>query len=190
MALIIAGLVLWCGAHLLPSLSPASKVRIQSRVGEKGYRGLIALAIFSGVLLIIFGWRSSTPTFLYALPPETRHLTFLLVLIGFVLTGAANYPSRIRQVIRHPQLTGVAVWAVAHLLVNGDSRSVLLFGTLGIWCLLEIWLINRRDKVWNKPAIPSWGKELKGLVFSLVFYLVLIALHRFYTGMPLVNLGF
>ena len=30
--------------------------------------------------------------------------------------------------LRHPMLTGVVVWAVAHLLVNGDAASLVLFG--------------------------------------------------------------
>ena len=39
--------------------------------------------------------------------------------------------------LRHPMLTGVVVWAVAHLLVNGDVASLVLFGWMGLWALAE-----------------------------------------------------
>ncbi len=60
------------------------------------------------------------------------------------------------------------VWATAHLLLNGDSRSVLLFGWLGIWALLEIVFISRREGEWVKKPVPGWSREIRGLAISLV----------------------
>ena len=155
------------------------------KLGENGYKLVFTLLMLAGIAMIVFGWRSITPSFLYQLPGFTRHIGMLLVLVGFVLFGASNYPTRIRRVIRHPQLTGVVIWAVAHLIMNGDSRSVVLFGGIGLWAVLEIILINRRGDEWVKPDAPGWLREIRGLVISLVVFGVFVFLHPYITGMPI-----
>ena len=112
-------------------------------------------------------------------------LGMLLVVIAFILMGASNYPTRIKQYIRHPQLTGVIVWAFAHLMLNGDSRSVLLFGGMALWAVLEIVFINRREGEWTKTHVPGWGREVRGLVISLVVVVVVVMLHPYIAGVPI-----
>ena len=87
--------------------------------------------------------------------------------------------------MRHPQLTGVSIWAFAHLLMNGDSRSVALFGTMLVWAMLSIALINRRDGEWVKQPVPGWAREFRGLAISLVIFVVFVAIHPYITGMPI-----
>lgn len=134
--------------------------------------------------MIVVGWRSITPEFLYLLPPFTRPIAMLLILAAFILFGAAKAPTRIKQYIRHPQLMSVVLWATAHLMLNGDSRAVILFGTLGIWAILEMVFINNRDGEWVKPSIPGWGAELKLLAIGVVMYVVVIFLHPYIAGVP------
>ena len=88
----------------------------------------------------------------------------------------------IKQILRHPQLTGVLIWAAAHLMMNGDSRSLVLFGGLGSWALLEIIFINRRDGAWVKPEVPGIGQEIKILAISLVAFLALMFGHPWFAG--------
>jgi hypothetical protein len=73
---------------------------------------------------------------------------------------------------------------MAHLLLNGDSRSVLLFGWLGVWAVLEIFFINKREGVWVKPDAPAWSREIKGVVISLVVLAVVVFLHPYIAGVP------
>mgnify|MGYP001823224390 FL=1 len=122
---------------------------------------------------------------LYMLPYGLRRAFMLMILIAFILMGASNYPTRIKSFIRHPQLTGVAIWALAHLLLNGDNRSIVLFGWLGAWAILEIILINRREGAWVKQASPGWARELRGLVISLVVFVVFAVAHPYFTGVAL-----
>lgn len=185
MGLLIAGLLTWSLVHFIPSLARPLRGSMIEKLGENGYKLVFTLLMLSGLAMIVFGWRSITPVHLYQLPYFTRHIAMLLVLIGFILFGASNYPTRIKRVIRHPQLTGVIVWAVAHLVLNGDSRSVVLFGGLGLWALLEIILINRRDEEWVKPDAPPWSREIRGLVISLVVFGVLVFLHPYITGIAI-----
>lgn len=185
MGLLISGLILWSLVHLIPSVAQPVKHNLTSTLGEKGYKLIFALLIFTGLALIIFGWRSITPVFLYQLPAFTIHMSKLLVLIAFILLGASNYPTRIRNIIRHPQLTGVLLWSVAHLILNGDNRSVLLFGWIGTWALLEIIFINRRDTEWVKLDPPPVSREIRGLLISVIVYVAFGFLHPYIAGVPI-----
>ncbi|RLA32229.1 MAG: NnrU protein, partial [Gammaproteobacteria bacterium] len=89
---------------------------------------------------------------------------------------------RIKRIFRHPMLTGVFIWAVAHLLVNGTTRALVLFGGLGIWALLEIVLINKRDGAYTKPDSPDFSEELKGTFISAGFLLFILFLHPYFAG--------
>ena len=185
MKLLIAGLIIWSLVHLIPSLASPLKHKLTSRLGEKGYKLTFTVLILISIALIVFGWRSIEPVTLYMLPYGLRHAFMLMILIAFILMGASNYPTRIKSFIRHPQLTGVVVWALAHLLLNGDNRSIVLFGWLGAWAILEIILINRREGAWVKQASPGWARELRGLVISLVVFVVFAVAHPYFTGVAL-----
>jgi len=187
MGLMIAGLLIWSLVHLTPSLAPPLKQKLITQLGEKTYKLLFAVLIFTALALIVFGWRSTLPSYLYQLPGFTRHIAMLLVLIAFILFGASNYPTRIKQFIRHPQLTGVIVWAFAHLVLNGDSRSVLLFGSMGVWAILEIVFINRREGEWVKQPVPGWAREVRGLAISLAVCVVVVMLHPYIAGVSIMK---
>jgi uncharacterized membrane protein len=83
----------------------------------------------------------------------------------FVASGMGVWGARVN---RHPQLTGVIHWAVAHLLVNGDLASIVLFGGLLLWAVAAILLINRRQPEWTPPPRQPLGKEITAVVLALV----------------------
>ncbi len=84
--------------------------------------------------------------------------------------------------IRHPQLTGFAIWAGAHLLANGDRQSLILFGGLGLWAVLAILFINRRDGAWVKPDPLPMTAEVKPLAIAIVGFAVLFFAHPWLFG--------
>ncbi|ORT48263.1 NnrU protein [Vibrio sp. qd031] len=189
MILLIFGVLLWSVAHLIPSAAPQKRSYWIEQHGEGKYKGLFSLAILASLLLIVFGWRSTLPEIWYIPSTGLRHVTMLLMMVSFILLGASQSKgTRIKQWIRHPQLTAVAVWAFAHLLSNGEARSVILFGGLLIWAELSIIFINKRDGKWEKPTlIYSWPREAITLVISLVLYaIVAVFLHQYIAGLPIV----
>lgn len=186
MNLLTLGVILWALVHLSPSVAPSCKQALVSKAGENGYKGIFTLLVLIALGLIIFGWRSiDQPHYLYTLPLWTRHLGMLLVLLGFILFVASGQPSRIKQYLRHPQLTGLILWAGAHLLINGDSRSLVLFGGLGLWAILEIIFINRRDGEWVKPETPPLGQDIKILVIAVVVYTAVAWAHPWLAGVAI-----
>ena len=185
MTLLITGVLLWSLVHLIPVIGRNSRQNAIDKIGEGGYKGLFSLAILASLALIVLGWRKAVPGSIYIPTLEMRYAAFALSALAFILFAAANHPTRIGRVIRHPQLIGVLLWAIAHLLANGDSRSLVLFGGLGAWCIAMVLLINQRDGEWVKPEPPSWTVEIVGIVIGLVIFGILIAAHPWIAGVAL-----
>ncbi|NND67445.1 MAG: NnrU protein [Halioglobus sp.] len=182
MALLVLGVLLFAGVHFIPSLGPGIKAAWVGKLGENGFKGVFSLLLLASFALMIFGWRGTTPSPLYAPPLALHTPALVLVALGFLVMGAANRKSRIRRFVRHPQLTGVAMWGVAHLLMNGEDRSVILFGGLTLWAIGEIFAINRREGVWIKEEPPGWGAEFVTVLIAVAVVGVLVAIHPWISG--------
>lgn len=186
MTLLIVGLLLWSIPHLLPSVGIGVRKSLIAKLGEGPYSGVIALLILSGIVLIVFGWRSIIPEPVYFPPDYLESVTYLLMLLSLLLFVASARPTRIKQLVRHPQLTGVVLWSVAHLLQNGDDRSILLFGWIAVWAVLEMIFISRRDGVWVKEGAPALMEELKLGVVSIIVFVVILFAHPYISGVNVV----
>lgn len=185
-ALLVLGLFLFTAVHLVPSLAAGVKVRTIAGVGENGYRGIFSLLLLAAFGLMIAGWRSAEPAYLYTPPPALRLPAMGLIALGFLVMGASTRNSRIRRVVRHPQLTGVLLWAISHLMLNGDNRSLVLFGALALWAVVEILAINRREGVWIKEPAPGWGAELVTLLITVVIVAALAWAHPWLSGVAII----
>jgi uncharacterized membrane protein len=176
------GVIIWSVVHAVPGLAPGLRASLAARLGENGYKIAFTAAMLLSLLLIVLGWRATTPEIVYEPPVWGRHLAMLLVLIAFLLFAFSHGKSNLKRFVRHPQLTAVIVWAIGHLLANGDSRSVVLFGVLGVWALAEIVIINRRDQAWTPPAPRPLSAEIKPVVIGVVLYAVFILIHPYLFG--------
>lgn len=178
MTLIVLGLALWWAAHLWKRLAPGSR----ASMGDKG-KGLVTVGVLAGVVLMVIGYRGVEQIDLWYPPAFLTHLNNLLMLFAVYLYAASGMKTRITRVIRHPQLTAVKTWAVAHLLVNGDLASVILFGGLLAWAVVEVILINKAVPRGPLPEPASAGKEV-GAVLGAVVVLVAIMLVHNWLGVP------
>lgn len=182
MSLLISGLLLWSLAHLFPSAMSGTRAKVIAKIGNNTYRGLFALVIVASLVMIVFGWKSAVTTHVYVPPLFGSPLPALLILIAFILMVAAQTRTNIRRVIRHPQLTGVAIWGIAHLLINGDSRSVTLFSAMTVWSILTMVLGNRRDGPWVKPGAVAISSDIITVVGGAAGFGVLLYAHQFLFG--------
>lgn len=171
-ALLILGLVAWSGSHLWKRLAPASR----QEFGEAG-KGIVTAGSLAGIVLMVLGYRWADAMVLWDSPRFLSHVNNLMMLLAFYLFAASGMKTGITRVIRHPQLTGVKTWAVAHLLVNGTLADVILFGGLLAWAVLSVILINRAQPVWSKNPPASMGKEVGALVGAVVAVLAVGWLH-------------
>jgi len=182
MVWLCVGVLLWMAVHFIPSVARGLRTSLVERVAENPYKGIFALTLVLSIALMIIGWRSTTPEFMYVPPTWGAPLTSILMLIAVLLFGAAHQPTRVKRFIRHPQLTGMGVWSLSHLLANGDSRSLVLFGGLGLWALVELPLISRREGAWERANGPALSVEIRGIFISAVIFFVLVFLHPYFAG--------
>ena len=137
MTLLIIGLVLFLGMHLVPVVPPL-RDGLYNAMGEKGYKALFSLVSLAGLIVIVIGWQRAPYEHVYAPMPGAKHLAMTVMPIVFVLLAAANMPGKIRATLKHPMLIAVILWAGAHLLANGDLRSILLFGSFGAYAVIDL----------------------------------------------------
>lgn len=191
MTLLIAGLVLFFGIHTLPML-PATRAGLVSKLGENGYKGLFTLVSFAGFGLIIYGYgqaRFDGPPIVYDPPFWLRHVTMLLMVPVFVFLVAAYVPSRIKKTLKHPMLVAVKLWALAHLLANGDLASVLLFGGFLAWAVADRISVKRRGPGAGQIAAaagdPGKYSDVVVILIGLALYgLFVWKLHVWLIGVP------
>ena len=188
MTLLLFGLGLWCAVHLVPSLATGFRSRLIGGFGEGRYKLIFSLCLVLAIVLMVFGWRSITPEQIYTPPAWGRHATMALVLLTFYLFAVARSKSNIKRILRHPQLSGLLLWCIGHLLANGDSRALTLFPVLFLWALLEMYCINRRQGAWQKPDPVSWGTEIITAIKGLLLYTVFLFAHPYLSGVTLVSL--
>ena len=176
MTLLLIGLILWWAAHLFKRVAPAQRAALTHRFGD-GSKGIVAAALLVSVVLMVIGYRSADFVPVYDPPSWGRHLNNLAMFFAIALFGLGSSKSRLRGTLRHPMLTGMAVWAVAHLLVNGDSASLVLFGSMAVWSLVTMIVINRAE-----PAPPAFtggsaAGDLRLAIISAALYAVIAGIH-------------
>tara|TARA_R110000868_G_scaffold143415_2_gene361488 strand:+ start:820 stop:1374 length:555 start_codon:yes stop_codon:yes gene_type:complete len=175
MTWLVLGLVIWCAAHLFKRVLP----RQREALGNKG-RALVALLVAAGLGLMIFGYRAAETDFLYALPMWTWHVNNAAMLAALFLMDIGRVKGVVRTKIRHPMLWGVTIWAAAHLMVNGDTAAVVLFGGLGLWALVEMAVINRAEGPWTPPERGSYAKDAMMLAAAAVLFAVIAGIHHWF----------
>lgn len=146
MTLFIVGLLLFLGIHSLAIFAPSLRRQAIDRLGEGRFKGLYSVVSFAGFALLIwgYGWARTTTPVLYDPPTGLRHLALLLMLPVFPLLLAAYLPGRIKAAVKHPMLTAIKTWGLAHLLSNGTLADVLLFGGFLAWAVADRISIKRR----------------------------------------------
>jgi uncharacterized membrane protein len=135
MLLLIIGLVLFLGTHAFTRFQSARNGVI-ANLGPLPYRGLYSLVVLAGFVLIIVGfgqYREDGYVQIWDPPLFLKHLAYLLMMPVFVLLIATYAPGKIKAAVVHPMLAAVQFWALAHILVNGDLGSILLFGGFLAW---------------------------------------------------------
>lgn len=172
MTVLVLGVLLWTGAHLFKRVAPD----VRANMGNGG-RGAVALAILVSIVLMVIGFRWAPIVDVWYPPSGTLHLNNLLVLIALYLMSPAPKKGKLLNGMRHPMLAGMKAWALAHLLVNGDLASIILFGGLLIWAVLEVVMINRTEPEWTPGAAGSYAKDAMFLVVSVVLLAIIGWIH-------------
>ena len=183
MTLLILGLFIWSAVHFFKRLAPAGRAAMQDKMGDAS-KGVIALLLVVSIVLMVIGYRSAPVDFLWGRSAATTGINNLLMLASVALFGLGSSKSRLRKKMRHPMLAGVVVWAASHLLVNGDTASIILFGGLAVWALAEMVLINRAQPDYTPYDGGSAAGDIRLGVITLVVYGVIAGIHTWLGYFP------
>jgi uncharacterized membrane protein len=184
MTLLIVGIVVFLGLHLLPTL-PGWREKIVGRLGENGYKALFSLLSVAGFVLLVYGFAKAPVIQVWSPPGWTRWVAIVLMLPAFIFLVAAYVPGQIKARLKHPFLVSIKTWALAHLIANGDLASIILFGSFLAYAVYDRITLKRRQARGLVTVQASGGprNDLIAVVLGAVLYVVfLVWLHPVLIG--------
>jgi len=149
MGLLILGLFVFLGVHSLRIISESRRTHYLALFGEKKFKGIYAGLSLIGFLILIagFGQAKLSPEWVWMPPEVARHAMFLLMWVSFILWTASYINGNvIKDRMGHPMVVGVKVWALAHLLANGQAHQIVLFTAFLVWAVLSFRSAKKRDR--------------------------------------------
>jgi uncharacterized membrane protein len=187
MGILLAGLALFLGVHLIPIVPPL-RAQLQAWLGENGYRLGFSLVSAVGLALTVVGYARAPTGPEWFMPfPLAIMLAPFVMLASFVLLAAAQLRTHLRRVLGHPMLIGVGLWAGVHLLATGHTRAILLFGAFLAYVAVDLVSASLRGAV--KRFTPSPRHDLIAIGAGIAVGLAVMALHRPLFGSPVVAWG-
>ena len=185
MTLLILGIIVFLGVHLLPTFHDVRQTLI-GRLGENGYKALFSLLSIVGFVLIVWGFAKAPVIQIWQPPYWTRYVAMVLMLPVFVLLIAAYVPGQIKAKVKHPFVDAISTWALANLIANGDLSSIILFGSFLAWAVYDRITLKRRSDP-GAPELPSagHGNDVMAVIVGTLLYLALgFWFHPYVIGVP------
>jgi uncharacterized membrane protein len=187
MTLLILGLVLFLGIHTL-TVARGPRAAVMGSLGEGPYKGLYSLVSAAGLVLVVWGfgrYRNGGYVPVWDPPAALHPVALILLWFAFVALAAAYAPlGKIKATLRHPMLAGVKAWALAHLLVNGDLGSLVLFGAFLAWAVFDRIAVKRRGDA-GAPSVPGPTRgDGIALGVGTLAYVAMYWLHPLVIGVP------
>lgn len=155
MIALIIGLLLFFSAHASRIFADANRTQYIAHYGMAKWKLAYSLVSIIGLVLVVWGYGQARldPIVLWVPPIWTRHLAALLTLPAFILIAAAYIPGTlIKARIGHPMVAGVKLWALSHLIANGNLADVILFGTFLAWSIASFTTSRKRDRTQGTTA--------------------------------------
>lgn len=185
MLVLILGLILFLGVHSVRIVAePLRSRRIAAR-GQGAWRGIYSLVSILGFVLIIWGYgmaRQTAPV-LYEPPVALKHVSLLLMLFSMIAIAAYALPAgRLKALLKHPMLVAVKLWALAHLLANGDLASLVLFLAFLAWAVADRTSVKRRGAPVPVAGPALWDAAAVVLGAALFALFVWGGLHEWLIG--------
>ncbi len=195
MALLVLGIVIFLGMHLVRVVAPGLRASVIERNGKGVWMGLYTVISLIGLCLVIYGFGEArlTTGMLYNPPVFLKHIALLLMLLAFICLAAGFLPAgRIAVALKHPQILSIKIWALAHLMANGETSSVILFGSFLAWAVIMRISMKRRQRAGEQvlPVFRSGSNDILAVVIGLVAYgLFVWKLHEWLIGVAPIVMG-
>lgn len=186
MWILVVGLIVFLGIHSVRMIAPAKREQFIEAKGENAWKGIYTLVSFAGLALMIWGYGQARldNVFFYSAPTWGAHLQLLLMIPAMILLVATNLPAgHIKKAVKNPTLIAVKIWAIGHMLVNGDLASYLLFGGFLVWAILLVINTKKRGQIFpDETAVKS---DIISIVAGIVLWAAITFwLHEWLIGIP------
>lgn len=173
MLYLVLGVLLWAYSHLMKRVTPG----FRAGLGDSRGKGVVTVLTLIALALMIYGYRTADVVMVWYPPAFLKHINNLLMLIAVILFFMQANRGSLRTLMRHPMLGAVKTWALAHLLVNGDVASIILFGGMLAWAVFDMIMINRMEPAWVRPAKGPVLNDVIYVVGALVAFAAIVAFH-------------
>ena len=169
MASLLGAAIFFIGIHFVISGS-SLRGKIVVLIGEGPFRGVFSLLSLIGIVWLSHAYRRAEYIPLWGQPYALRPIALIVMLVAFLFVVLAftspnptavggeallaeKEPAKgIQRITRHPFLWGVALWALTHLILNGDLASLVFFGSFLILAIEGPFSIDRkREKAVGEP---------------------------------------
>ena len=182
MIILILGIILFMGAHLLAA--GPMRGALSAKLGKGGRKLFVTIGATAGLGLIIWGMSIAPFIPVYDPPPWARYVAIHAMPAAFALLALAYAPGKLRAILRHPMLLAVLLWAGLHLLANGDWASLTLFGGFAVYAPVSIWLAEARNYA---PAPKGrWAWDGAAIVTGLVVAYFIMKFHGLIFGVSVI----
>ncbi|AYG66923.1 MULTISPECIES: NnrU family protein [unclassified Rhizobium] len=192
MALLILGIVLFLGIHLIRVVAPGLRTSLIASLGESGWKMAYSIASIVTLIILIYGFgRARDVTPIWSPPFWMSHITILLMLFAMICLAASLLPAgHIAVRTKHPMVLSVKIWALAHLLSNGDAAAMLLFAAFLAWGVILRISLKRRERAGEitlRPFVSAKYDLYAVVIGAIVWALIIWKLHAWIIGVsPLV----
>jgi uncharacterized membrane protein len=193
MTWLIFGLILFLGAHSIRMVANDWRTQTIATWGDKPFKGVYTLISLLGFYAMVTGYAEARlhTVALWTPPIATRHVSVLLMLFASVLMAAAYVPrNHLKMRMKHPMVLSVKVWALAHLLANGNLADVVLFGSFLMWSVFNFKAASARDRATAQetPSVQATANTTATLL-TLLIGVAMWALFVFYLHVQLVGVS-
>ncbi len=188
MLVMVIGLILFFAIHLVPA-NVELKNGLIARFGPGGYKAIFGVFSLVGLALIVLGFyklqlHPGKNPILWDPPTWSRHLALALMLPAMIALVATYIPSHIHVMLKHPMLVAIKIWALAHLLANGDLAALILFGSFLAFVVYDRISVKKRGDLGplGKGSGP-WINDVIVVVLGVALYaLIVLYLHELVIG--------
>ena len=169
------------------------RTRLVGKIGEVGFRIAYAVTSVIAIMMLVQAWEAAVAIPLWSAPAWLRLILAAAMLPAFLFFAAgllrnptavggealAGQQARgIQRITRHPMLWSFALWALVHVIGNGDLASLIFFGTFAISAFLGMPSIDRKLAARN----PAAAAELRAETSIIPFGAILAGRNRLVLG--------
>lgn len=185
MAMLILAMLLFVGGHFIIS-GTGLRRRLIDRLGEGGFAALFSVYALATLVWVCIAFANAPIQYLWDTGTAGRWLTLILSALGIVLVilgisqpNPSLGPDRsgavpaadgrgVLTITRHPLMWGIGLWAIGHLIANGDEAAVIFFGGLAVLALFGPLSQERRKRRAQGAQWQAFESETSYLPFVAI----------------------